>query len=382
MKRVYLDYAASTPIDKRVSKVAKAAFLKFGNPGSLHFWGQESISLIDQSRQKSVDFLGCQFNELIFTSGATESNNLAIRGVVKYFKDQKVHIVSTAIEHKSVLETLKDLENEGVEVSYVKPNKFGLISALDVISKVKDNTVLVSVMAANNETGVIQPIKEIGEGLKDKKNIFSFFPIFHSDITQLAKYMNGDIYDLGVDLASFSGHKLSAFKGVGGLYIKSGTKILPILSGGSQEFKKRPGTENILGIVSLAKALEILKEEGREEEKKVNRLKQYFLKELKKIKSDFVLNSGQENILAHIVNIRFKGEKSDELLVKFDLEGLAVSAGSACTSRALIPSHVLLSMGLSEEEVRESIRFSFGRETTKRDLNMALRVIKKVLGRF
>lgn len=375
MKRIYLDYAASTPVDRRITKVASAAFVDFGNPGSLHFFGQKAISLLDVARQKTADYLACDFRDVIFTSGATESNNLALRGVIKKLQELKnnksLHIISTTIEHKSVLATLKDLEKEGVQVSYVEPNNNGKVEVENIISKIKENTVLVSVMTVNNETGVIQPIKEISTKLK---NI-----IFHTDATQYIGYLKNGLDDLGADLISFSGHKIYAPKGIGGLYINSNISILPLLTGGDQENGLRAGTENVFGSLSLAEALLISKKEGENEKERLEKLSRYFLKELKKIRPDVVLNSGDEKIVSHILNIRFPNEKSDELLVRLDLAGVAVSAGSACTARAIIPSYVLLAMGLSDEQARESLRFSFGRQTTMGEIKRVLKILGRIL---
>jgi cysteine desulfurase len=391
MKRIYLDYAASTPIDKKIIKEIKKNFSNFGNAGSIHYFGQKSISLLDKSREKISQFFDCQRNEIVFTSSATESNNLALRGVIKYFqqnilkeknipeKKQKFHVISSKIEHKSVLETLKDLEKQNIEISYISPNKYGRIEEKNIFEKVKENTILISIMAANNETGVIQPIKEISEYLKDKKNIFGLKPILHSDATQYIRYLKQGYSQLGAELISFSGHKIYTLKGIGGLFIKKNTKISPVITGGIQEYGFRAGTENILGAISLAKAIELIKENQEKEILKTENLKKIFLSQLRLIQKNIILNSGSEKTIPHILNIRFPNQKSDELLVLLDLKGIAVSSGSACTSRAIQPSHVLLSMGLTDKQARESIRFSFGRFTTEKEIKKTIKILKEIL---
>lgn len=382
MKRIYLDYAASTPIDKKILSFAKKGFDEFGNPSSIHYFGQKSLAILDQSRQKIADFFLCQPREVIFTGSATESNNLAIRGVIDFFISQKEktpHIISSEIEHKSVLKTIKDLEKKGVEVSLIKPNKFGKIEAKNVLSAIKENTILISVMVANNETGVIQPIKEISRGLEKIKNQWGERPIFHTDATQYIHYLKGGIDDLGVDLISFSGHKIFAPKGIGGLIVKNSVNILPIITGGDQEYKLRAGTENVFGAMCLAKAVDLIGENQEKSIDKIDKLSKYFLGELKKISPNLILNSGNEKIVPHILNIQFPKSKFDELLILFDLKGLAVSAGSACSSRSITPSYVLSAQGLSGEQVRGSIRFSFGKFNTMGEIKKAISILKKFI---
>ena len=384
MKKIYLDYAASTPIDPRVEEVVIKTLKVFGNPSSLHSFGQESLSIIDESRLKIANFFGLKPEEIIFTGSATEANNLALRGVIKFcrFKTnlENLHIISSQIEHVSVLNTLKDLEREGVAVTYLPVSSDGRIRIQDVNSFLKRETVLVSVMAVNNETGVIQPIEEISRVIRNYRRINkSSFPVFHTDAVQAIQYLDCQLDHLGADLLTTSGHKIYGPKGVGALIVKRGTGLEPIITGGGQENNFRSGTENIAAIKGFSEAPALIKENHREENARLEKLRKKFLEGIMENWPKAILNSGGAKTVPYIINLRFPGQKSDELLVQLDLAGLAVSSGSACSVRALTPSHVLLAMGLTDDEARTSLRFSFGRFTTEKEIAEALKILKKVL---
>lgn len=395
-----MDYAATTPLDKEVKKAMEPYFgNRFGNPNSLHFFGQEARGTIDISRQKIAESIGAGFEEIIFTGSATEANNLALRGALKHLsaswrtkvpKHLKLKIIISAIEHDSVLETAKDLTQEGVEVVILPVNKNGIVDLKKLKENLDKRTILVSIMYANNETGVIQPINKISKIISDfKKNISmqqsdnkSIYPLFHMDAVQAFQFLNCNVNDLGVDMMTLSAHKIYGPKGIGMLYIREPkTKVYnlkPILTGGGQEFGLRSGTENVAGIVGMAKAIELADKNRGKEIKRINELKKYFIKELSKIYSKIQVNGG-DNCLPNIVNVYFSNFKNEDLLIKLDMAGVAISSGSACASFAAKPSHVLKAMGFNEKRIKSSLRFSFGKFTTKGEVNKALKTLKNIL---
>jgi cysteine desulfurase len=405
--RIYLDSAATTPLDKEVFKAMKIYFSeKFGNPGAIHNFGQEAMAAIDESRQKVIKVLGGDiledFRNVIFTGSATEANNLALRGSVKDFYRSKrndkyipCRIIVSSTEHDSVLKTVEDLEAEGVEVVYLKSDRRGLIDLNELKNNLNERTALVSIHFVNNETGVIEKIKEIGKIVKDfRESVGSqeVFPLFHTDAVQAFQYFDCSPKALGVDLVTLSGHKMFGPKGVGVLYFerllsrrdRQAGKIiglLPVITGGGQEFGLRSGTENVPGIVGFAAAAETAGKKREVSFKKVSELRNYFVAGLKGINQRIIFNTPLQGSSPHILNIGFPGTKSEEMIGRLDLLGIAASAGSACSSRSLLLSHTLLAMGLSEKEVLESVRFSFSRETKKAELAAGLKAIKSILKR-
>ena len=383
-KRIYLDYAASTPLDPQVEKVFVQNLRLFGNPGSLHSFGQEALAIIDEARLKIANFFGVHSSDVIFTGSATEANNLALSGVVKFFRQQKksenLHIISSQIEHDSVLKTLKDLEAQGVAVTYLPVSSDGRIRVQDVSSFLRRETILVSIMTVNNETGVIQPIEDISRIIRNFRRVNnSIFPLFHTDAVQAVSFEDCQLDHLGVDFLTFSGHKIYAPKGVAGLILKKGTPLAPIILGGGQEDNRRSGTENAAAIGALAEAANLIRENKKDETHRLEKLRKKFVEEIMKNWPRAIINSGAAKTVPHIINVRFPGQKSDELLVQLDLAGVAISAGSACSARALEPSHVLLAMGLSDEQTRASIRFSLGRFTTEKEIEEVLKILKKII---
>ncbi|MBI4919995.1 cysteine desulfurase [Candidatus Azambacteria bacterium] len=407
MKKIYLDCAATTPVDDEVLKAMMPYFSeKFGNASSIHSFGQEAIAAIDGARGKIAELLNCDFNEIIFTGSATEANNLAILGIARNFQfsifkkntkqeisNTKYHIISTPIEHESVHEPLKELKKADHEIDYLPVDKNGLVKISDIEKTIKNNTVLVSVIYANNEIGTIQPIKEIGKLIEKinktrRENGFSKI-YFHTDAVQAMNYLECRPDWLKADLLTFSGHKIYGPKGIGGLYVRKNTPLSPIISGGGQEFGLRSGTENVAAVAGLAKAVELIfsarggsASGGKNREKRskhVLDLRNGLWENIVKYNKSAELNGSFEGRLPNNINIRFPGISNETLIVALDQAGVAVSAGSACSSRAMEPSHVLTAIGLTEKEAKESIRITLGKNTAKEEIKKAAEIINKVL---
>jgi len=392
--KIYLDYAATTPLDKKVFKIIRPYFYnKFGNPSSIHQWGQEAQIAIDKSRNQVAKFLNSRNSEIVFTGSASESNNLAIRGLLKNLKarkskknpstdlEQEIHIIASKTEHKSVLNTCKDIENQDIKVTYLSVNKDGIINIKELKDNITPETRLISIAYVNNETGAIQPIIEIGKILeqinKNRKNkIF-----FHTDAVQAANWIDCDIKKLKVDLLTLSGHKIYGPKGVGILYIKQDTPVSSVITGGDQEGKIRAGTENVANIVGMGFALEQIKKQNKTQTQK---LRDKLIKEILSKISNSSLNCPQkkEKRAPHIANFSFNGVEGESLVLGLDQEGIGVSTGSACTSQALKPSHVLKAMGLSDLQAHSSLRISLGKHTTDKEINYFLRILPKVVKRL
>lgn len=380
MKKIYLDYAATTIVDKEVLDEMMPYFSqKFGNPSSIHQFGQEAMEAVDKARQQVADFLHCSSSEIIFTSGATESNNMTIKGIIKATQVKNPHIITSAIEHHCVLNSCETVQKDKIaDVSFVKVDKDGIINPEDIKKAIKENTVLISIMYANNEVGTIEPIAEIGELLKEinsereKNKLPKIY--FHTDAVQAVNYLDCDVENLGVDLLSLSGHKIYGPKGVGALYIRQRTKIKSVQQGGEQEHNLRAGTHNVPGIVGLGKAI-VLVSEHRKKTDEIRSLRDYLIDEILKNIPDSQLNGSREFRLSHNANISFKGVEGESLLIMLDQEGIAISTGSACSSASLKPSHVLTAMGISPELSHSSIRFTLGKDTTKKEIDFVLKVL-------
>ena len=489
MKKIYLDYAASTPVSPEVEAVMRPYFLKkFGNAGSLHSFGQEAIAALDESRETIANAIGAGFREIIFTGSATESNNIALRGAIrrltqistqinadnkpqinadrnadkrgfgisdnqrrKISEHQRLRLIISAIEHESVLETARDLEKEGVEVIYIPVSKKGIVDLKKLKESLNERTVLVSVMYANNEIGSIQPIATISKIIKEfkstnnesiaNKRIRKFatnslfadiYPLFHTDAVQAFQFLDCDVKKLGVDMMTLSGHKIYGPKGVGALYVRS-TKhearnpkqitnsktqipnkkvsnfgfgisdlqqlVSPIVVGGGQEFGLRSGTENVPLIVGFAKAVSLVSNSRELENKRISKLRDYLWKGIKKIYPNartnpglstnnesktnkrirkFGTNSLFADVLPNFLNVYFPDYKAEDLLVRLDLAGMAVSTGSACSARSAEPSYVIEALGLKGEQSSRSLRITLGRQTSKRDIDTFLKVIRKL----
>jgi len=387
-KKIYLDHAATTPVDKKVLEAMLPYFSdNFGNAMSLHSFGRVAEDAVDEAREIVSNFLNCQSSEIVFTSGATEANNLSIKGAVKSFqinpkfKGQKPHIITTAFEHHCVLDTCKSLEKEGLaEITYIKPDKEGFISPEDIKKAIRRNTILVSVMYVNNEIGTIAPIEKIGKIIKDsRKKKYSIYPLFHTDATQAINYLNCDIEKLGVDLLSFSGHKIYGPKGVGALYLKRRIPIRKIQDGGDQEGQMRAGTHNVPGIVGLGKAIAII---DKKKNKKIEILRNYLMKKVLQEIPKTKLNGSKKFRSPANLNFSFLNVEGEGLLLSLDMEGIACSTGSACSSGALEPSHVLLAIEKKPEETHGSLRVSLGKDTTKKEIDIFILKLKEIINRL
>lgn len=394
-KRIYLDYAATTPVDREVLKAMLPYFgEKFGNAMSIHGFGQEALEAVDHSRAQLAKFFNCSLSEIIFTSGATESNNLTVKGMLRAYHSQKgkalakPHIITTQFEHHCVLDACKSAEKEGLaEVTYLTVGPDGVVKAADVKKAIRPETILVSVMYVNNEIGTIQPITEIGKIIqaeKEKRQKESgHFILFHTDATQAVNYLDCNVKNLGVDLLSMSAHKIYGPKGVGMLYVKTGTPIKRTQDGGDQENKMRAGTHNVPGIVGLGKAVELLqKPKIKSKNKEILKLRDYLIKKVLREIPDTRLNGSLEKRAPNNTNFSFADAEGEGLLLSLDMEGIAASTGSACSSGALDPSHVLLAIGLKHEQAHGSLRFTLGKHTTKKELDTAVAKLKIIVKRL
>lgn len=375
-ERIYLDYAATTPLDPRVLEAMMPYMTEhFGNPNSIHSFGREARRAIDEAREKIAQLLNCQPSEIVFTSGGTESDNLALRGVAEAYRHKGNHIVTTAIEHHAVLRTCKALEDMGFFVTYLPVDEHGLISPEQVAEAVNERTILVSVMHANNEIGTIEPIAEIVRAVKVKRPD----TIVHTDAVQTVGHIPVDIQELGVDLLSFSAHKFYGPKGIGGLFVRKGVRFVPQITGGGQERNRRSGTENVAAIVGMAKALELAVEEMPTELPRLQALRDELITGVLSRIPETRLNGHPTLRLPHNANFSFRGIEGEALLLQLDLNGIAASSGSACSSGSLEPSHVLLALGLDYELAIGSLRITLGRFTTREHILRLLDLLPKVV---
>lgn len=380
MKKIYLDNAATTPVHPEVLAAMAPYFSdQFGNASSIHSFGQVARSAVDSARREIAQFLNCKSTEIIFTSGGSESDNLAINGVVESLKskvESKPHVITSAFEHHAVLDTIIELEADGViEATYIKPSSDGLIGAESVKKAIKKNTLLVSIMYVNNEIGTVQPIRAIGQMIEKENKTRDSRIFFHSDAVQATEYFEMNVDYLHVDLLSISAHKIYGPKGVGLLYVRSGTPIKHQIVGGGQEYKKRAGTENVPGIIGFAKAIELI---DRSKNERLKKLRDRLIDGLLKIPNSR-LNGSQEERSPANVNISFLNAEGESILLNLDMEGIAASTGSACTSGSLEPSHVLSAMGLPPEECHGSIRFTLGRQTAAEEIDKVILVMKNIV---
>jgi len=382
VKRVYLDYAATTPTHPDVVEAMRPYFgEKFGNPSSLHSFGRESKSAIEKAREQVVGLIaprhssgqGGSVEEIIFTSGGTESNNFALHGIAYANEKKGNHIIISSIEHHAMLAPCKFLESRGFKVTYLPVDKYGLVDPEEVRRAITDTTILVSVMHANNEIGTVEPVKEIAKITKEK-NVY-----FHTDAVQTVGQIEVDVDKLGVDLLSLSGHKFYGPKGVGVLYVRKGTRMAPFLRGGEQERNRRASTENVPGIVGLGKACELAKKELPSRIEHLTSLRDKLIKGIMDKIPDVLLNGHPDQRLPKNVDITVRGIEGESMLLNLDLEGIAVSTGSACSSGTTEPSHVLMAIGLSHELAHGSLRFTLGRLTTEHDIDFVLDVFPKIV---
>jgi cysteine desulfurase len=377
MKTVYLDYAATTPVDPEVIKAMEPyLFEKFGNPASIHSFGQAAKAALEDSRESVAKCLGAKPEEIVFTSGGTESNNFVINGVAGANTKKGNHIITSRIEHHAVLEPCKALEKKGFKITYIGVDKEGLINPQDIKNAICDKTILISLMHANNEIGTIQPISEVGRIAKEK-GIY-----FHTDAVQTVGHMPVNVNDLNVDLLSLSGHKFYGPKGVGALYIRKGTRIESFLRGGDQERGRRASTHNTSGIVGLACALKLCEEKMQQETQIQISLRDKLIREIPKRIPEVMLNGHPTKRLANNVNYSIEYIEGESMLLNLDILGIAASTGSACTSTSLEPSHVLLALGRSHEVAHGSLRFSLGRWTKEEDIDYLLEHLPKIVDKL
>ncbi len=438
MRRIYLDNSATTAVAPEViEKINEINSKYYGNPSSVHTVGQEARHVVDEARREVANFFGAKPEEIIFTSGGSESDNLAIRGIIESVipaeagiqdsphgspgttlkntagpeddKEIKPHIITSATEHHAVLHTIEDLEKEGkIEATYIKPDKDGYISSESVEKEIRENTVLVSIIYVNNETGVVAPIKEIGEMIEKVNFVRVVIPAkagiqaeqatqlpgsrlsrtgrddnsigmitFHTDAVQAVEFMPVNVDELKVDLLTFTAHKIHGPKGIGGLYIRKGTKLNPQITGGSQEFRLRAGTENVAGIAGLAEALKGIR--NKELGIRVEKLRDKLIAGIQRNIPDTILNGAGAKRAPHIANISFMNAEGEAIILNLDFLGIAVSSGSACTSRTLEPSHVLSAMGIPPEKCHGAIRFSLSRYTTEAEIDKVIEVLPGVI---
>lgn len=385
---IYFDHAATTPTSEAVRKSMCPYFVdKFGNPSSIYEIGREAKAAVEESREKVAGLLGAEPREIIFTSGATESNNLAIKGVAFYASQSlkiKPHIIVSSIEHHCVLDTAKYLkDNFDFEVTYLPVDHKGLVDPKEVEKSIKENTVIVSVMYGNNEIGTVEPIAEIGKAIKKaKENRGNDMPlIFHTDAVQALQYLDCNVDDLGVDMLSLTAHKFYGPKGVGLLYVRKGTKFLPQSQGGAQERNLRAGTENVPYIVGLAKAMAEASKQLTVSRKRIRVLRDYLIKKIQSEIKDVELlgPSDNEKSLPHIATFLFRRVEGESILINLDMNGIAASSGSACTSGSLEPSHVTKAMGYSDMEAHGAIRFSLGKLNKKEDIDKLMKVLPGIV---
>jgi cysteine desulfurase len=381
--RVYLDHSATTPVDPRVIE-AMLPFLseKIGNASSVHSFGQEARAAVDRARREVAALIGSRANEVIFVSGGTEANNLAIRGICEFNQSGPAHIITSAIEHPSVMGVCALLEKKGWEITRLPVYETGVVHADDVREALRPNTVLVSVMLANNEIGTIQPIEQIGEILNEARARDGRRIWFHVDAVQAAGRIPVRVESLHCDLLSLSGHKLYAPKGVGALFIKRGARLAPQMVGGHQERERRAGTENVAGIVAFGTAARLAHEEMEQRSSHVQRLRNQFEKEVSVRLEDIVFNGDANSRLPHLSNISFRFVEGEGLLINLDLQGVAVSTGSACSSGTLEPSPVIRALGRDDELSRGSIRFSFGKDNTEQEVTYVVDVLSRAVARL
>ncbi|MBO8125842.1 MAG: cysteine desulfurase NifS [Firmicutes bacterium] len=367
MLRVYLDHAATTPVRPEVVEEMLPYFTeKFGNPSSIYRIGWENRSVLDDARDRIAAQLAADSSEIIFTSGGSEADNLAIKGYALANQKRGKHIITTSVEHHAVLDTAKYMEKLGFEVTFLPVDEYGLVSPKQLAEAIRPDTILVSIMYANNEVGTIMPIKELAKVAREAR------VAFHTDAVQAGGSLSLDVQDLGVDMLSLSAHKFYGPKGVGLLYVRKGIRLDPLIHGGGQERRRRAGTENVPGIVGMAKALELANAEREENMRRITALRDKLILGLRDRIPEIKLNGHPTQRLPNNVNISIKYIEGESLLLNLDMKGIAASSGSACTSGSLEPSHVLLAMGVPHEIAHGSLRLTLGRETTEEEIDYVL----------
>jgi len=374
MRRIYLDHAATTPTHPEVVKAMLPYFTDaFGNPSSIYSYGLEAKGAIEEARIKVAELIGARSEEIIFTSGGTEADNFALKGVAYANEHKGNHIITTPIEHHAVMEACKFLERRGFRITYLSVDEYGLVDPQDVKKAITDKTILISVMHASNEIGTIEPISEIGKIAKEA-GVY-----FHTDAVQAVGHIPVNVDELKVDLLSISAHKLYGPKGAGALYIRKGTRSVSLIHGGEQEKRRRAGTENVPAIVGLGKAVELAGQTMNREVERLSYLRDKLIEGLVERIDNIRLNGHPRKRLPNNVNISIDFVEGESMLLNLDLEGICASTGSACSSSSLEPSHVLLALGLPAEQAHGSLRFTLGRENTEADVERVLEVLPGIV---
>ena len=382
-RRVYLDNSATTPVDPRVAAAMSRAVVEtFGNASSVHGFGQQARAAIDRARREVASLTGAKQNEIVFTSGGTEANNLAIRGLCEASVAHGRHIITSAIEHPSVAGVCVGLEKRGWEVTRLPVYNNGIVRLEDLTHALRPDTVLITIMLANNEIGTIQPLREIGALVREKRAAGQRHLWLHTDAVQAAGRIPLNVDELGCDLLTISAHKLYAPKGIGALYVRRGVRLHGQNVGGHQERERRAGTENVPGIVAFGEAAKLARGELQQRSEHDRALRDRFEVEVRKRITDVVMNGDRERRLGHVSNISFRFIEGEGLLINLDLEGVAVSTGSACSSGTLEPSPVIRALGVDDELARGSIRFSFGKDNTTEDVDYAVEVLVRAVERL
>lgn len=378
MRKVYLDNAATTYVSSEVLAEMLPCFnTVYGNANSLHGFGREAANIVDRARDRVARAINAnKSNEIYFTSGGSEADNWAIKGIAHAYANKGKHIITSAIEHHAVLDACKQLEAEGFEVTYLPVDKYGLVNIADLIHAIKKTTTLISIMAVNNEVGTIQNIKAIA------KTAHEYGVIFHTDGVQAIGALRIDVQDMEIDAMSMSAHKIYGPKGVGALYLKNGIRIENLISGGSQERNKRGGTTNVPAVAGFGKAIEIAVRDLSMNQQKLKAIRTYFVDKVTERIPYIQINGHPHQKIQGTVNISFEMIEGESILMLLDLEGVAVSTGSACTSQVLEPSHVLKAMKISDELAQGSIRFSFGKNITKSDVDYVVDVLEKAVNQL
>lgn len=379
MKSIYLDHAASTPVHPEVAKVMLNILTEqYGNASSVHQFGRSAKRILNGARDSIAAFLGCSSEEWVFTGGGTESDNLALYGAAAAVSHKGKHIITTQIEHHAVLHTCEELEKEGFKVTYLPVDSSGRVSVADIEAALQEDTVLISVMYANNEVGTVQPIQEIGQ-LARGRGI-----LFHVDAVQALGALPIKLRELPVDYMSFTAHKINGPQGIGGLYVRSGAPLHPRLHGGLQERGRRAGTENLAGAAGFAKAVEIAVTGLSERQQNMKGLRNTLLETLDTLigRESYSLNGNSEHFLPSILNLSFPGAGTDVMLMNLDMEGIAAASGSACTSGSLEISHVLKAMGLPQNILESAIRFSIGLGNTTEEIEYVAQKVETILKRL
>jgi cysteine desulfurase len=377
MRTIYLDHAATTPTRPEVVKAMLPYFTDaFGNPSSIHFLGQEAKGAIEEARTKVAELIDARSEEIVFTSGGTEADNFALKGVVYANEHKGNHIITSSIEHHAVMEVCKFLERRGFRITRLPVDKYGLVDPQDVKRAITDKTILISVMHANNQVGTIEPVEEIGKIAREAR------VYFHTDAVQTVGHIPVNVDELKVDLLSIAAHKLYGPKGVGALYVRKGTRLVSLMHGGEQEKRRRAGTENVPAIVGLGKAVEFAGQEMGKEAERLAYLRDKLIKGLVEKIDHIRLNGHPTRRLPNNVNVSVDFVEGESMLLNLDLEGICASTGSACSSAILEPSHVLLALGLPPEQAHGSLRLTLGRENTEADVERVLEVLPGIVARL